>query len=262
MSFRRIWALFIQEMFLARRSLELIMDLVFFSIFSALVFGYVSLFLAGTNSKDVAYYFLIGMLLWEVVRLTQYSVSISTLWNIWSHNLSNLFITPLSITEFLAAQIFSSIIKSSFMLLVLSLLSIWAFHFNILTIGWGNIVVDYVNLLIFGWSTGFLVLGAIFRYGTSIQALSWGLIFLFQPLTAAFFPLTVLPPIVQDIAKLFPPTYVFEAARANLHTSAIDWHAAGLAFGLNIFYLIICLWAFSLFFNHSRRSGQFARNED
>lgn len=261
MSFRRIWALFLQEAFLVRRSLELLMDLVIFSVVSALVFGYVSLFLAGTNGHEVAYYFLTGMLLWEVVRLTQYSVTISALWNVWSRNLSNIFITPLSIAEFLTAQILSSSVKSAFMLVVLSFISIWAFHFNIFSLGKANLFIHFVNLLIFGWSTGIFVLGLIFRYGTNIQALAWGLIFLFQPLTAAFFPLSVLPPFVQYIARLFPPTYVFEAARANLHNPAVNWHLAGTALGLNLFYFVMAIVAFNLFFKHSKRTGQFARNE-
>ena len=37
---------------------------------------------------------------------------------------------------------------------------------------------------------------------------------LFQPLVCAVYPLNVLPPALQVVAGLLPPTHVFEAARA------------------------------------------------
>lgn len=106
-----------------------------------------------------------------------------------------------------------------------------------------------------------MILGLIFRFGTRIQAFAWGLLPLFQPLTAAFFPVSVLPQPLRSIAYLFPPTYVFEAARASLASPTIRWDLLGISAGENLFYLILALWFFTVMFKKSKDSGQFARNE-
>ncbi len=173
-----------------------------------------------------------------------------------------MFISPLSIKEYFIAQIISSTIKSLIIFLMLAFISLFLFHFNIFVIGWVNFILFFLNMIIFAWSTGILILGAIFRFGTRIQSLAWGLILLLQPLTAAMFPIKVLPRMLQTIAWFFPPTYVFEAARASLTSSLIDWPLLTNAFILNIFYFALSLVIFNLFFQRSKDVGQFARNEN
>ena len=114
------------------------------------------------------------------------------------------------------------------------------------------VILFFINLTLFAWSVGIFILAFIFRYGTRIQALAWGLVFLFQPLTAAFFPVSVLPPPLQTIAYFFPPTFVFEAARAGLTDPTINWHMTGIAFGENIVYFAFSLWFFNLMFTKAK----------
>jgi ABC-2 type transport system permease protein len=84
---------------------------------------------------------------------------------------------------------------------------------------------------------------------------------LFQPLTAAFYPVSVLPEPLRTIAYFLSPTYVFEAARFTLANHSIEWNFIGLAFVENIIYCIIAIWFFRRMFNASKDTGQFARNE-
>jgi ABC-2 type transport system permease protein len=261
MSLNRIKAVLLQEIFITKHSLEVIMDLFFFSIMSIIVFGFVSTFLASTINPTVAHYLLLGMLLWEIVRITQYSMSVGSLWNIWSRNLSNMFITPLSIQEYLIAHMLSGVLKAVFIFTAVALLAIPVFHFNVFAVGGWNLLLFFINLTLFSWSTGIAILGFIFRYGTRIQALAWGLVYIFQPLTAALFPLHVLHPSLQAIAYWLPPTHVFEAARANLTDPAIKWHLMGVALLENAVYFILALWVFLFLFQRSKETGQFARNE-
>ena len=228
---------------------------------SILVFGFVTLFLAGNVNQIAAHYLILGIILWEIIRINQYSMSVGSLWNIWSRNLSNMFITPLSLKEFMIAHMLSGVLKAGLVFVLISLLSIFFFNFNILNIGLINLILIFINLTIFSWSIGIIILGFIFKYGTRIQALAWGLVFIFQPLSAAFFPLNILPVQIQTISSLLPPTYVFEAARSYLQNPATDWQSTFIAFFLNIFYFILSAWIFKYLFNKSKETGQFARNE-
>lgn len=257
----RIISIIQQEYYITKRSLEVIIDLFFFSTITIVVFGYVAKYLAGTNNTEAAFYLIIGLVLWEIVRVSQYSVTVSVLWNVWARNLSNMFVSPISSSEYLLALIISSVIKSIIVLSILGVITKFVFDFDILQIGILNLVLHFINLSIFAWSIGVFVTGLIFRFGTRIQAMSWGLIFLFQPLSAAFFPIDVLPTYMQSVSKLIPATYVFEAARNNFKNPATDWQSFITALVINIIYLIFSFVFFHFMFRKSRQTGQFARNE-
>lgn len=261
MSIRRIGGVIIQELFITKHSLEVIIDLFFWSVISTVVYGFVTTYFSQQTGAEAALYMLLGLLLWEIVRIMQYSTSVSALWNVWSRNLSNMFISPLSMNEYLLAQIISGAIKAMCSFTLVCIIAATFFHFSMLRIGLINIIFNFINLSIFSISIGLILLGAIFKFGPRIQALAWSFIFLFQPLNAALFPLNVLPEPLQTFARFFPMTYVFEAARFNLTDSTPQWDYIGIAFAQNIIYLIFALWIFNYLFKKSKESGQFARNE-
>lgn len=261
MSTQRIKAIILQELYITKHSLEVIIDLFYFSVITIIVFGLVSVYLSGTNNPLSAQYILVGMILWEIIRVTQYSISVGALWNIWSRNLSNMFVAPLTLSEYMLAAMIAGLIKTGIILVIISVIAAFLFRFNILNIGIVNLLLAFVNLTIFAWSVGIIILAVIFRYGQRIQALAWGLVFLFQPLTAAFFPVSVLPEPLRLLAYVFPPTYVFEAARVALINPSVNWNTMGISFAQNIIYFLLSLWFFNYMFNKSKDIGQFAKNE-
>ena len=64
-------------------------------------------------NPTVAHYLYLGTLMWEIMRIAQYSMSLGVLWNVWSHNFSNMFITPLSMIEYVLAQMISAAAQSA-----------------------------------------------------------------------------------------------------------------------------------------------------
>jgi ABC-2 type transport system permease protein len=189
-------------------------------------------------------------------------MSLGALWNVWSHNFSNMFITPLSMPEYVLAQMLSGVVKAAVLFSLVALIAAVGFGFDVFRMGVPNLALLFVNLLVFGYSLGLIILGIIFRLGTRIQALAWGLVLLFQPLTAAYYPLSVMPAPLQAVARLLPPTYVFEAARAGLDTPDIRWADMGMAAMQNAVYFALAVWFFNYMYRRSRETGQFARNEE
>jgi len=259
---RRVWAILLQEAFITRRSVEVLFDLPFFSFMSVLVFGFISVFLTSLVSATAARYLFLGVLLWEIIRVAQYSMSIEALWNVWSRNLSNMFITPLTMPEYVLAQMISSAIKALIMFAALSVMAVTVFSFNVYAMGLGNLALFFLNLTFFAWSVGLAILGVIFRLGTRIQALAWGLVFLFQPLVGVYYPINVLPDALQVVARLVPATHVFEAARASLQSPAVQWRPMSIAFLENAIYFGLAVVFFSFMYRRSQQTGQFARNEE
>src|ERR1700730_12378552 len=262
MSLERIKAVLLQEMYITARSVEVIVDLPFFSLMTVVVFGFVTRFLSSVLNPTVAQYLYLGTMLWEIIRITQYSMSLGALWNVWSHNFSNMFITPLSMPEYVLAQMVSALVKAFSLFLIVAFIAAVLFDVNLFSMGLGNLTLLFLNLLFFAYSIGLFILGIIFRLGTRIQALAWGLVLIFQPLTAAYYPLSVMPPVLQAIARLFPPTYVFEAARAGLENPEIRGSDLAIAAAENVVYFALAVWFFNYMYRRSRQTGQFARNEE
>jgi ABC-2 type transport system permease protein len=210
----------------------------------------------------IAQYLYMGTLMWEIMRVTQYSMSLGALWNVWSHNFSNMFIAPLSMLEYVLAQMLSAAAKAVVLFGMVATIAAVFFDFNLFSMGPGTLALAFLTLLWFAYSIGLFILGIIFRLGTRIQALAWGLVLIFQPLTAAFYPLSVMPPVMQAIALLFPPTYAFEAARAALSTPDVSWEWVAIASVENVIYFALSVWFFLYMYRRSRETGQFARNEE
>jgi ABC-2 type transport system permease protein len=261
MNLRRMYAILLEELYLTRHSLEVVIDIFYFAITDVIIFGFISVFLSGQSNTKSAAYMLIGIILWQIIRVTQYTLTVGSLWEIWSKNLSNLFVTPLNLKEFLASEMLTGAIKSIVTFFLVSFIAQGVFHFSIFQLGALNLILFIGNLIFFAWAFGIFVLSFIFRFGTRIQAFAWSLIFLFQPLSAMFFPLEILPQPMQMIARVIPTTYVFEAARQALTSPVINWNYAATAFLLNIVYFILAILFFNFMFNKSKEVGQFARNE-
>jgi ABC-2 type transport system permease protein len=257
----RMRAILLQELYITGRSLEVICDLYFFSAMGTIAFGLVSVFVTASSPGPGGRYLLLGLVLWEILRVTQYSMSVSTLWNVWSHNLSNMFVSPISFTEYVLAHILSATAKSVTVLAVVVSVVMGLFHLDLLRMGAPTLVLAFVDLSVFAWALGLFILGLILRYGARIQALAWGTVFVFQPLCAVFFPVRVLPAGFRQLAEALPATHVFEAARTALDTGSTAWSELAWATGLGVVYLAAGLWSFFALVRRSQRAGQFAKND-
>lgn len=123
-------------------------------------------------------------------------MTLGSLWNIWSRNLSNIFIAPISLAEYITAHTLSGILKALLVLGVNAVLSIYVFGFNLFDMGLPTLALAFINFSLFAYALGIFLLGLIWQYGTRIQAVSWSLVGLIQPLVAAFYPLEVLPYVI------------------------------------------------------------------
>jgi len=260
---RRIFGLLVQEWYISKRSLEVIMDTIWYSTLSVVVFGFVAKYISSQNQPGIGEMLLSGMIWWEFLRINQYSLTLNPMWNIWSRNFCNMFISPLSKTEYLVAQFIVGFLKSSIVfiinLLVVRLVFNTTFlqNYSVLTF------IGFISILaLFAWSMGLVIMGIIFLYGTRIQALAWGFIAVVQPLVAVFFPVSVMPLWLQTISYLFPVTYLFEINRLLIVGFTYPASYMAIAALLSVLYFIISLYIFKHFFAASQLSGQFAKNDE
>ena len=80
-----------------------------------------------------------------------------------------------------------------------------------------------------------------------------------SPFAGVFYPVGTLPLWMRVIARLLPPSYVFEGMRAIVLRQ--PFHAASLAVGiaLSIAAVLLACWIFVRVYRHAVRSGLIAR---
>ena len=171
-----------------------------------------------------------GILLWDVLVRGQLGFSVSFLEEMWSRNMANLLISPLTRAEFLGSLIAMSLIRLVDQPRADRRCSRSGSSATISGRSASALAAFFANLLLTGWAIAILTSGVILRNGLGAEGLVWSLMFLVMPLCAVFYPVAVLPAFLQWVAWCLPPTYVFEGMRAIVfdHVFRADLMLAGL----------------------------------
>ena len=138
-----------------------------------------------------------------------------------------------------------------------------AFGYNIFIIGIGVLPLLLI-LFIFGIALGLLTTTIILRFGPSAEWIAWPIIAILTPLAGVFYPISVLPGILQTISRFLPPSYVFEGLRSVIISGQpIGDLLSGLAGALilAIIYLIIVYLLFVYNYRVVLRKGLISRFE-
>ena len=107
-----------------------------------------------------------------------------------------------------------------------------------------------------GWALGLLIIALILRHsGSAPKASPGSSVFLLAPVSAVYYPVSVLPGWLQMLAWTLPSAYVFEGMRALLfeHRFRFDLLAGAVVF--NLIYLAAAFALFIAAFQSARRRG-------
>jgi ABC-2 type transport system permease protein len=256
----RILALASRHLMLYRRSPQRIMEIVYWPVLDLLLWGFITIYLSQfeTLLPRFVTFFLGALILWDILFRAQQGISISFLEEVWSRNLLNLFVSPLRPIEFLSSAMLISIIKVVFSSIATILLAVLIYDFNLFTIGF-SLIPFFINLVMMGWAIGIFTTAIILRYGQQAEVLAWGLVLFVQPFSAVFYPVSVLPPVLQKVAQFIPSAHVFEGMRAVVAGGGFPTGPLLWAFGLNLAYLLLSLRFFYKMFEIVRRRGLLVR---
>ena len=248
MRFDRVWALICRHCYLYRRSPPRLAEIFFWPLLDLIVWGFVTLYLRNFALPQFISFFLGALILWDILFRAQQGISVSFLEEVWARNLPNLFVSPMRPSELLVALMAMSVVKLLLAGVVSALVAWWAYSFNIFTIGL-SLIPFVLNLMVMGWAIGVVTMATILRYGQEAEMMAWGLAFLVQPVSAVFYPVSVLPGWLQPIALAMPSTHVFEGMRHVIETGQIAVGHLAIAAGLNVVYVAL---AIALFYRNLR----------
>jgi ABC-2 type transport system permease protein len=254
---RRIWGLMYRHLALFRRSWPRLLELAYWPVLNMCIWGFTSSFLRarmGNPAIMAGATLLGGVLLWEVTLRSQMGMSISFLEEMWSRNLGHVFVSPLRPFEMVLALIGMSIIRM-LMGTMPAILLAWVFYaFNLFTLG-PILVLFFMNLMIMGWAVALGVVSLILRHGAGAEALAWSVLFGLTPFSAVFYPVAVLPHVLQPVALALPSAHVFEGMRGVLLDGVVRWDHLLAAFALNALWLAGAAVLFARQFRQARLRG-------
>jgi ABC-2 type transport system permease protein len=255
---RRVFGVVYRDFAGLRRNPPRLLETIFWPTSEVIQWGLVSLFLAKYQVPTALAMLLGAVLFWQVIPRSQTDMSVAFLEDVWSRNIVNVFVTPLTTGEYLAGLLIVGLLKVAANTVLMATLAFVLYGFGLLTIGPG-LVPFMMVLLVMGWALGTFAIATVIRFGASVQTLAWMLSFFFLPFSAVFYPLAVLPGPVQAIAHAVPASYVFEGMRAVIAGHGVSWSNLGIAVVLDAVYVAAALLYLGWAIRHSRRSGRLSR---
>lgn len=260
MSLLRIFAYTTRHLYLYKRSLPRLMEVFYWPLLDLVVWGFVSVYLERFQNGVPGFvkFFIGALILWDMLFRSQQGISVSFLEDVWSRNLLNIFVSPLSQAEYITSLLAISVIKLLLTSTVMMTLAYILYSFNIFLLGF-SLIPFIANLIIMGWAIGIITTAVILRFGQEAEVLAWGIALLFQPVSAVFYPVSVLPPSLQAIANFIPAAHVFEGMRVVISGGGFPYRSLAWATFLNIGYITVSLLFFAHIFKVVKKRGLLAK---
>jgi len=255
-SWRRLGAMVLRYVLLFRGSWPRIFELMYWPTIQMILWGFITKFLL-TNSSWVvqaAGVLIAAVLLWDVLFRGQLGFSISFLEEMWSRNLGHLFVSPLRPYEMVAALMAMSFIRTLIGVIPAALLAIPLYHYSVFGLGL-PLIGFFANLLMMGWAIGLCVSALILRFGLGAESLAWLAIFLMAPISAIYYPVSVLPGWLQTVAWALPSAHVFEGMRAIMFEQTVRTDLMLHALALNALYIALGVAVFLYTVHVARKRG-------
>ena len=259
-SMRRIGAILLRQGYLVKGSVARLLPLFAWVGIDMVLWGFITRYLNTVSQSGFNFVptLLGAVLFWDFCARVMQGVTTAFLEDVWSRNFLNLFATPLSVAEYLAGLVISSMATSAVGLIVMLALATALFGLSFL--GYGAVVVLFlIVLFVFGIALGIAAAGIVLWLGPASEWFIWPIPALVAPFAGVFYPVSTLPPWMQYISRALPPSTVFEGMRHVVLHEGVSAHALVLGGGLALVYVVLACWFFASVYRRAVRTGLIAR---
>lgn len=260
MSPRRIYGIFLRQMYLFRGNFSRWLLVFFWSTADLLIWGFLTIYLNSIGGAEFNFVtVLIGaVIFYNFITRSQNGFSVSSMEDVWSKNFLNIFSTPLSIKEYVVGLMLVSVVTTAASLTVMGVLAEVFFRYHLLQFGW--LIVPYLaNLFLFGSALGLIGLAVVIRFGPSAETISWLASTALAPFSGIFYPVSVLPGFLQVVAHLIPTSYVFEGMRSVVLGGSFNANNLIIGLVLSAVYLVLSYFLLYYTYRQAIKRGLFAR---
>jgi ABC-2 type transport system permease protein len=257
---RPVAGIVLRQLYLLRGSPVRVFGMVVWVTIDIVLWGFITRYLNSVSGSGVNFVptLLGAVLLWDFCERIMQGVSTAFLEDVWSRNFLNLFSSPLSISEYIAGLVITSVMTSCLGLITMLVVATGIFHLQFFSLGI-SLAAFILVLFVFGITLGILATAIVLRFGPAAEWLLWPLPALLSPFAAVFYPLSILPPWMQSTALLLPPSYVFEGMRGLLGGSPFPSHLLLQGGAVAVLELLAAAYLYARVYRRAVRTGLLAR---
>lgn len=232
----------------------------FFTLFETLfwpIIGLLSVGLMGAYlelEESYLAFILIGAVTLSVLQVSQLDVAYVLLFDIWSKSLRYTFVSPISIFHMIFGSWLFGVFRGLVAFLVLIVAGKILFDVNMLIepLGMALFLLGiFLSAMIIGTLTCSLLL--IFGYRAEVAA--WTLTAIFMLLCGIYYPVTLLPPGIMEIAYLIPLTHFLEYYRIYYNFPASSENPLLMGYILSSILLLILFLILAWASERARKRG-------
>lgn len=260
MSWNRIIAILLRQLYLIRGSFSRVFPTFAWIAVDMILWGFLTKYLntvasAGFNFVPV----LLGaVVLWDFFIRIMQGVTMAFFEDVWSKNFLNIFATPILISEYVGGLVLTSIVTSAIGLAVMLFIAATVFKLSLLI--YGIMTIPFLAILfLFGIALGIFACGVVLRFGPASEWFIWPLPALISPFAGVLYPISTLPKWMQAVSVVLPPSYVFEGLRAIISGGAISGTVLIKGGFLAIVYVVLAYFFLGGVYRHALRTGLIAR---
>jgi ABC-2 type transport system permease protein len=235
---------------ISKRNIFTIFELFFWPMISLLSIGLLTRFLKVDESMVA--FLLVGSIALTILQVAQIDVAYVLLFDMWSKSIKNTFISPVHSYHLIFGALLFGIVRGSIVFAILIVVGRYLFGFDFQSGGLLPVLIFLAGVYAMAAVIGITVCISILTFGQKADVAAWSLSGLILLVSGIYYPVDVLPPLLQMAARAIPLTYFLEYYRSifipgphHLVTGTI----------LAAFYLILGLILFDRAIDRARRTG-------
>jgi ABC-2 type transport system permease protein len=260
MRLSRVGAIVLRQAFLIRGSASRVLPLFVWVAIDMVLWGFLTRYLNSVSSSGFNFVpVLLGaVLLWDFNTRVMHGVTMAFFEDVWSRNFLNVFASPITLPEYVSGLVASAIATSSIALVAMLLIATLVFGLSFAI--YGLMVIPFLLVLfVFGIALGIFGSAIVLRFGPASEWFIWPIPALLSPFVGVFYPVGTLPAWMQGLARILPPSYVFEGLRAVVGGGHVAGRSLLIGGALALVYVALAAWFFMRIHRQAVRTGLIAR---
>lgn len=246
----RYAASFYKSWIMAKRNFFTIFEVIFWPFIGLMSIGLMASFFS--MDENTVSFILIGAIAFSIVQVCQIDVAYVMLFDMWSKSIKHTFISPVRGHHLIIGSLLFGILRSIIVFIILVIISYYAFGFNFFTGGVIPVIVFLSGLFLTSASIGILVCISILSFGQRAEVAAWTITGIMMFICGIYYPVSILPPVLQIIARAIPLTYFLEYMRSFYGFGEAN---VILGFALGLFYFLAGIIALDIAIIKARRTG-------
>ncbi len=232
----RIWAFAVRSALVNRRNVFAIFEMLFWPGVAIFSVGLLTRFLK--LDPETVTFILIGAVTMNTIQIAQLDVSYALLYSVWAKSLKHEFMAPIRLSHILVGSGSVGLIRGFLIFLVMGLLSMGLFDMDLARPGWLGLTLFLLGMFLNAAVIGTLVVALVLRFGQRAEVAAWAFSYLMLLLCGLYYPVSVLPPGVRELAQIIPLTYFLEYFRQFYGFPLHSAHPLLYGFSESVIYIL------------------------